>query len=274
MLKQRIITASLLLPAVLAAIFFLPIHLFALAWIAALNVAAYELARMARVDSLAARLACLGLFNALVYLLWEGRLVDGVTETVLILAVIYWCYVIIALRNDPVARLQQQPVFRYRLATLLSALLIIIPTWLALVILHEQSPWLVLHVFCLVWIADVGAYFSGKRFGRHKLAPMISPGKTWEGVWGAITALVIYALTVSFWVIEENDSRVLFIVASIIAGSLSVYGDLLESVFKRVTGMKDSGTVLPGHGGAMDRLDSITAAAPIFAVGYVLVEWL
>ena len=109
----------------------------------------------------------------------------------------------------------------------------------------------------------------------HKLAPAISPGKSWEGVWGALFAVVVYSVIVSFWwQYDEQYQQWLFVLIGMLAAMASVAGDLLESVFKRASGVKDSGKILPGHGGAMDRLDSITAAAPVFTAGYYLAGWL
>jgi phosphatidate cytidylyltransferase len=141
--------------------------------------------------------------------------------------------------------------------------LVIVPAWLALDLLYLQRPELLLFVLLIVWVADMGAYFVGKGFGRVKLAPKISPGKTWEGVLGGLTAVTILAAVGSQTF--EIDIAVLVPFCVAIA-MISVVGDLTESMFKRDAGVKDSGTLFPGHGGILDRIDSVTSAAPLFAL--------
>lgn len=132
--------------------------------------------------------------------------------------------------------------------------------WSALVVAKQMNPWCLLVMISTIWLADSAAYFAGKQFGRHKLAPAISPGKTWEGVWGALIAVSVYALTLygvglvdTLWLLPG-----LWIIA--IAG---VYGDLFESFYKRRANLKDSGQLLPGHGGLLDRIDGVIPAVPI-----------
>lgn len=133
------------------------------------------------------------------------------------------------------------------------------PTWLALVSMRGISPWLLLVVMAAVWIADSTAYFAGRRFGKHKLAPQISPGKTWEGVLGAwlgvslYGVILCYSLSLSYWTI----------VGLLGITVLSIMGDLLESLVKRQAGVKDSGSLLPGHGGVLDRIDGLTSTLPL-----------
>ena len=158
---------------------------------------------------------------------------------------------IVSFTGDPVARLQKCSRVPYSIIGVLIGILVIFPTWLSMVLLHQHNPWIVLHVFGIVWVADTGAYFSGKLFGKHKLAPAISPGKSWEGVWGALVAIVIYSIIVSFWWQQAEQSQWLFVAICLLAAIASVAGDLLESVFKRAIGVKDSGQILPGHGGAL-----------------------
>lgn len=147
--------------------------------------------------------------------------------------------------------------------------LVLLPTYLAIVELRAWSPFLLLAVVGLVVIADSGAYFSGRRFGRHKLAPSISPGKTREGVVGAWLGVSAYALMLAF--LWPETLRLSWIAALLAAWALlflSVVGDLLESWIKRQAGVKDSGNLLPGHGGVLDRIDSLTAALPAAALFY------
>ena len=148
-------------------------------------------------------------------------------------------------------------------------LILIVPAWTALVSLKPvpPEPWLLLAVMAVPWIADIGAYFSGRQFGKRKLAPSISPGKTWEGVAGATVCILIYALIL-------NQIGGIFTLLSVpvllLLLALSITGDLFESLMKRQAGIKDSSALLPGHGGVLDRIDSLTAALPVFVVVYQL----
>ena len=140
----------------------------------------------------------------------------------------------------------------------------LLPLFVALVTLYAASPLNLLFALLVVWAADVGAYFAGKRFGRVKLAPAISPGKTWEGVLGGLT--VVAGVAAAFALLRGVPLIVLM-PFSMVAAALSVVGDLTVSMFKRTAGIKDSGTLFPGHGGILDRVDSVSAAAPLFALG-------
>jgi phosphatidate cytidylyltransferase len=152
---------------------------------------------------------------------------------------------------------------------LLAGLLVIPAAVLAMIQMHaaQQGQWL-MYGLMLVWVADSGAYFSGRRFGRHKLAYRISPGKTLEGLFGAVVTVVIYTL-IAAWYFELGSGRtLLLILLAIVLTLVSVVGDLYESLLKREQGVKDSGAILPGHGGVLDRIDSVLAAMPVFAVGF------
>ena len=148
------------------------------------------------------------------------------------------------------------------------------PTWFAFVVLRDASPWLLLAIAALVWVADIAAYFAGRTFGNRKLAPAISPGKTWAGVYGAVAGVVLYGIVLS-WVAHAYATPISSIFAPllgvpVIAGmlalvALSVVGDLLESWMKRGAGLKDSSALLPGHGGILDRIDALTSTLPVAA---------
>jgi phosphatidate cytidylyltransferase len=147
---------------------------------------------------------------------------------------------------------------------------VLVPAWWALVALHGVSPsgrYYLLFLLVLVWVADSAAYFSGRLWGTNKLAPRISPGKTWEGVWGALIAgLVLGVLGVILFGVQ-GSRWVAFVALCAATVAFSILGDLAESAFKRQSGLKDSGQLLPGHGGILDRVDSLTAAAPVFMLG-------
>ncbi len=136
--------------------------------------------------------------------------------------------------------------------------------------MHQGADWL-FYALALVWVADIGAYFSGKKFGKNKLAPNISPGKTKEGLIGAVIATSIYTLIASYYFELDTERSALLVLLSVILTFISVSGDLYFSFLKREVGVKDSGNILPGHGGILDRIDSVLAAMPVFVVGY---NWL
>jgi phosphatidate cytidylyltransferase len=151
---------------------------------------------------------------------------------------------------------------------LVIGLLILLPAWQGLVYIKHMAlgNWLIMAVMVLVWGADIGAYFSGRAFGKRKLAPAVSPGKSWEGVYGGLVlTLVITAVVgvVRDWSVKQI---LLALIAAAVVVLISVVGDLTESMFKRQAGIKDSSNLLPGHGGVLDRIDSLTAAIPVFAV--------
>lgn len=141
--------------------------------------------------------------------------------------------------------------------------LVIVPAWLALDLLYLKKPELLLFALLIVWIADIGAYFAGKGFGKVKLAPQISPGKTWEGVLGGLSAVMILAALGSKMLVIDIAVLLPFCLA---VAMLSIVGDLTVSMFKRNAGVKDSGSLFPGHGGVLDRVDGVAAAVPLFAV--------
>jgi len=142
--------------------------------------------------------------------------------------------------------------------------LVLVPLYNALIALYLASPAILLGAFVIGWAADTGAFFAGKTLGRVKLAPSISPGKTWEGVIGGLVTVSLLAAVGAYWL----DARITVLVPFCLAiACASVVGDLTVSMFKRTAGLKDSGTLFPGHGGVLDRIDSVAAAAPLFALG-------
>ncbi len=156
----------------------------------------------------------------------------------------------------------------------LCGFLVIIPAWAAIVALlslPERGAEYVLFVLVLVWAADIGAYFVGRRFGRRKLAPQVSPGKTWEGFVGGLAASAGAAVAGAWWF---GLPALQLLAVGLTVGAISVVGDLTVSMFKRNAGLKDSGNLFPGHGGVLDRVDSVTAAVPLFALEFIWLGWL
>jgi len=156
------------------------------------------------------------------------------------------------------------------LKNLWTGIFLLVPTWASLVYLHQQpdhGPGLVLYLLVLIWTADSGAYFVGRARGKNKLAPLISPGKTREGAYGAFAASGVVTIIGAIWLELSFMQFVFFILLNCLVVVYSIAGDLLESVYKRKAQIKDSGTLLPGHGGVLDRIDSLMSASPLFTLG-------
>ncbi len=191
-----------------------------------------------------------------------------VVKQLLIVACIWWALALLLVQGYPSSAI----LWGHSYIRLLMGILVLLPTWLALtfVRLQPQGAWLVLMIVGIVAVADIGGYFSGRRFGKHKLAPAVSPGKTLEGFVGGLLSNVVLAFLIAFF----STSNVWILLAIVVPTSLfSVLGDLLESMVKRHADVKDSGTILPGHGGILDRVDSITAAVPVFALALLASGW-
>jgi phosphatidate cytidylyltransferase len=156
---------------------------------------------------------------------------------------------------------------RHPVTGILSGALVILPACLALVQLRQLGAGQLLAVMAIIWLADIAAYFSGRAFGRRKLAPTISPGKTWEGAVGAILAVTACGLLFSFWRPGGfSGNPGLLAILLVVFTAISIVGDLFESLLKRQAGLKDSSNVLPGHGGVLDRIDSLTSTLPLVAL--------
>jgi phosphatidate cytidylyltransferase len=268
MLKTRIITALALLPPVLGLLIFAPPWLWALAVAAVCMIGLWEWSRFCGFGrtGMSAYLAVAGLIVAALFAqyVWAA---NGFTQSARVLfwaSLIFWLCVAL-----PWLLRQARPG---PLVCAAAGLAVVVPTWVALVVLRDAGgPLLPLAAMLLVWVADVAAYFAGKRFGRTKLAPAISPGKTWQGVYGALVGVSLYALAVAFFApgmgIKLNAGAVIWLpLAALLLTALSVIGDLFESWMKRGVGLKDSSNLLPGHGGVMDRIDALTPVLPAVAL--------
>ena len=255
-LIRRVFTAALLLVVFVPAVLWAPAWLWALLMAVLIGLAAHEWARLSRFGAGASRLYA-GLLAAcaliLPYVLTTGW--PAFQGGLILLALGFWLAV------APLWLLG-----RWQLASpfvrAAVGVVVLLPTWAALLYLHARGPAVLLGVMAVVWIADTAAYFTGRRFGRHKLAPAISPGKTWEGVAGAFVALALYAAGVGVLAGMPLLSLLPMVLGLLY---LSVLGDLFESWIKRLSGMKDSGDLLPGHGGVLDRIDALTSTLPAAA---------
>lgn len=264
MLRQRVITALVLAPLALWGIWELSSQAFAIAIGVIFALAAWEWSRLSGLHGAAGR----GLFVAVVVALMAGAyplMQEGNWSLVILLvALMWWVMALLAVLGYP----RSSDMWRSAVARGVAGLLILLPAWSALYLLHRDfGPGFVILLMLLIWGADTGAYFAGRAFGRHKLAPKVSPGKTWEGVLGGmLLAIAVTTVLALFW-LEPHGGLGGFVLLVVLTIAVSVLGDLVESLFKRIVDLKDSGGLLPGHGGVMDRIDSLTAAAPLFTLG-------
>ncbi|HUO45140.1 MAG TPA: phosphatidate cytidylyltransferase [Burkholderiales bacterium] len=262
MLKQRVLTVAVALPLFLAALFYLPNRWWALTMMLLMIAGGYEWARLARFNAVA-RFSFLAVLAAGCIMLAMTPGHAAAERWIYGASLAFWCVA---------APCWLRFKWRARAAALaVAGILVLLPTWLAAVRL-QQEPSQLLTVLAVVWIADTAAFFTGKSCGKRKLAAHISPGKTWEGVAGAAVAVVLYAwLAGAFSLLPKigTAAGMTAIIGAFLAmTALSIVGDLFESLLKRTAGVKDSGNLLPGHGGLLDRIDGITAALPFAALLY------
>ncbi len=268
MLKLRVLTVVVVLPLFLAALFLLPNIWWSVAMLALLLVAAHEWSKLCAFGRIGevAFLAAIVLACALLWVIGSPAQIRAggapvtADRVIFAMALGFWCVI-------APCWLWLRLAVRHRLLLGLAGLVVLVPTWLALVRL-QHDPLLLLLLLAVVWIADTAAYFTGRSLGRHKLAPAISPGKTWEGVGGAFVAVAVYAAVLHF------SGRTTLDLSSIVLAfvgmtALSIVGDLFESWLKRRAGVKDSGDIFPGHGGMLDRIDAITGALPLAALIFI-----
>ena len=282
-MKQRIITALIIAPLAIAAIFFLPFKFFVLFASTLYLLASKEWGGfVAKVKtSLIIYLFAIILAGTLLLIplhaLWLDGGINPLIIYCLVIAASWWCLSLLMVISYP-----KSAKFwaKSKVIKSVMGLCTLIPFFWGTLLLRsiniEQDFYfgaqLLMFVFALVWAADTGAYFCGKNFGKHKLAANVSPGKTIEGFVGGLVSAMIVAYIGSVYFAITNDKLFIFFVASFVTTCVSALGDLNESIFKREAGLKDSGNLLPGHGGILDRIDSLTAAVPVFSIFYLL--WL
>lgn len=262
MLKSRIITAVILLLALLLVLFALPDSWWVAAVVLVVMQGALEWSKLSRLSGRNAYIYVGLTLLAMLALVWFDAYHTDAEQAIPHL-LIYGASALLWLIIVPTWMIAGWRV-ENQLLMCLTGWAVIIPTGLAMLDLHAISPWVLLLLMGLVWVADIGAYFAGRRFGKNKLAPSISPGKTWEGVAGGTLGVSLYVLIVHY-VIPFAALPVLLLAAWWWVG-LAVIGDLFESAIKRQAGVKDSGALLPGHGGLLDRIDALTSTLPLAAM--------
>ena len=272
MLSTRILTAAVLIPLVLAAMFMLPPLAWGAVTLGLIVVVSTEWADLAGFGRAAWWVFVAGTLIIGLNLLFSPFAAfgagwpSGIVVSVCGLATLLWLFV-----GVPWLATRWKPTSPLPLA--IAGWIVLIGAWVAIVELQARSPWLVLAAMAIVWIADTAAYFTGRAFGRRKLAAHVSPGKTWEGVYGGLAAVGLYALALAplaeasgFKGAVSSFTVVVWIALAMGLAALSVVGDLCESLLKRQAGVKDSGRLLPGHGGVLDRIDALLAAMPAAAL--------
>lgn len=278
MLKTRILTALVLIPLLLAALFYLPSVLIAVLFGSIILIGAWEWGtltgfRGGQRTAYVASVMVLGVLAVTpIVMLALGQIPVMVLLANFGVVLVFWLAALVSLMRGRTDSF----LFHSVPGRALSGFFVLVPAWQAAVLLHAQDldrPALLLFLFLLVWGADTFAYFAGHKFGRHKLAPSVSPGKTIEGVAGGMLAVLLLAILGGLCVWRHDGVQLLWwILLCLAVGLISVLGDLVESKVKRVAGVKDSGTIVPGHGGVLDRIDALTSAAPAFAFGTLLLD--
>ncbi len=285
MLLQRIITASILASLIALGVFLLPIEYFSLLMAIIALIGGWEWCSLIGIRSPIKR----GLFLVLMVIPMLGiqfwtqllevaatildwtdiRTYSGALEWLVVAPVLFWILMMVMIRNSPGGILKLQLKMRYKVFI---GWFILLATWMFMSRLRSfYGPEMTMYFLLLIWTADVAAYFVGKKYGTVKLSPEISPGKTVQGMYGALASGAlcggILCLIYLFPIMISAD----FVLLSALTVLISIYGDLFFSVVKRQRGVKDSGSILPGHGGILDRIDSIVAAAPFFYAGVFLI---
>jgi phosphatidate cytidylyltransferase len=260
-LKTRILTAVVLVVLLLGVILFMPPIATVIAVTAMVIAGAWEWSAFLRAPAIAIRALYVAAVVILLGVAWHVTSTPHGRNRVLLVAVLWW---VVALAWIVFAPRRASPWL-----AALAGMLALVPAWMALMRLRLDVPrgaeWM-LFALILVWVADIGAFFAGRRYGRTRLAPAVSPGKTWEGVLGGVALSAVVAILGSSWF---EVPLAVFLPLCLAVVAFSIVGDLTESLLKRFAGVKDSGKLFPGHGGVMDRIDSVTGAAPVLFFGLV-----
>ncbi|MEN8205961.1 MAG: phosphatidate cytidylyltransferase [Pseudomonadota bacterium] len=262
------ISALIMAPLVICGVLFTSNPVFSSILGAVMLAGVWEWSHLIPLRTLVGRLLYTGVIAALMWLLWLTGLAQLI-KPLLLMAFVWWLCALLWLSQPQL--FAQASILNSSLKMVAGAL-VILPAWAALSTLHthgESGPTLTLMLLMLVWLADIGAYFAGRQWGNRKLAPAISPGKTWEGVYGGLLSSLLFAAVAGGLFSHSLRWTLAFMMISLVAAMFSVAGDLVESLMKRQSGIKDSGHIIPGHGGIFDRIDSLVAAAPLFLIGFL-----
>lgn len=278
-LRQRIVTALVLVSLLLPLLFFASPDIFALVMVPVFLCAFHEWSRLAGLQSQALRLAYVAVALvalSLLFLLMQAPSADGQPaldvlarlELLFAAASLFWVLAAYWVLNYPVSA----KFWKSSPALLAIGWLVLLPAWVSLFYLKQVAPGgsLVFLAILVIAIADIGAYFAGRRWGKRKLAISVSPGKSWEGFWGGLCLNLLFALLLALYLGLSFPHLLLLVAVIAVVSIASVVGDLTESMIKREAGVKDSGTLLPGHGGVLDRIDGWTAAMPVIALAHLL----
>lgn len=271
MLRLRIMTSLIVAPITILIVLMMNSTLFSIGVAALCMLALWEWTRLIGIQNLYRRIGCVVLIAAIFLLLWIYQGSVG-WWLVICAGFIWWFVAIFWLQHFSFA---VAPTKENKILKLVTGILVVVPAWTALMQLHlvpQQGHGWALFALLLVWMADTSAYFAGRRWGTTKLAPRISPGKTRAGAYGAVAGSILVAL-IGGWVLNVSGlSALILMLLAVITTVFSIIGDLFESMIKRHSNLKDSGSIFPGHGGVFDRLDSLFAALPIFVIGKTLFD--
>ncbi len=281
MLKQRVLTAAVLIAILLVVLFLLPQRVFTLFTIFVFALAAWEWANLSSLTQAVARviyavvLAALCLASVHFSGLCQEQSASGQPDFYLLRDIFavgcaWWALALLWVMSYPASAV----LWGYKFVRLMMGVLVLVPAATALIYVtgFENGQWLFLYIVSIVIAADTGAYFAGTAFGKRKLAPNVSPGKSWAGFFGGLFSCAVLALIAGSFFTIGNLSFIALLSVTLITALASVLGDLLESMVKRHRGIKDSSQLLPGHGGILDRIDSMTAAAPVFCLLLLLLQ--
>ena len=266
MLKSRVLTILVIAPLAIAVVLLFPTMYFAFVMLCCVTAGAYEWGRLLKFSG--GRIATIVL--ALALCLWYFESLLRVHQWIYALAVLWW---LLAVPLVVYYQHHQKSFLKNAYLQVVIGSIVLVSAWFALIRLHDiygHGPALTLYVLMIFWAADIGAYVVGKWIGRTKLVSNVSPGKTVEGVFGGLVAVILLGIGGTYYFSIKPELTFVFIMLTVVTALLSIVGDLYESIMKREAGVKDSGKLLPGHGGMLDRIDSVLAGSPVFTLGYLL----
>ncbi|VAW99360.1 Phosphatidate cytidylyltransferase [hydrothermal vent metagenome] len=277
MLKLRIITALVLAPLVVWGVFSLPSFYFSLSVLIVVGLASWEWAHLSGITGTFSKIIyATAAVASLVLLVWYLEINHNDFYILLYISILWWLYRVVRVLVFRTPSSATSTAGQLSLATALSCIVALVIPFYAIIYLRDTYSFhgYLFYLVMLIWSVDVFAYFFGKYLGKNKLAPHVSPGKTWEGVYGALVATFFASVIGAFSFDFTLNEGVIFFALSFLVVVISIFGDLSESLYKRQNAVKDSGNLLPGHGGMLDRVDSLSAAAPFYVTGLSVLGFL